>query len=1395
MKKKLYPKLSLLLSLVLAIQISVVTVWASAPGSPRLGDAVENQDNGMRGQASAAEIVPIVQNRTKSDIVTMAKSLTHKGFDKSRESVMAVAPKLTAPYAVGQLAQSEIADVTATLKMLRYLAGVPYQDVGYSAEFNNISAHGATLMAASGQFGHYPTKPEDMDQGFFDLAYKGCSQANISAGYRSVSAALMGLVADGGSNNIEHAGHRRWVFAPGTKDFGVGFARNTGGYSYASMYVFGGPGPFNCEPDTYVAWPSAGDFPIQYFVNTTYIESASLVYPWSINLGAAYERPSRDNVILKLTRTRDNKVWTFNSATPNQDENNFNRDLMHLAVDNQGMGMIKAIVFRPDVPSLGAIQDGDVFKVDLSGINKADGTPTTLSYDIRFFDLEKAMSEISVDMTITHLGQPVEGARVIIDERMLTTDQSGRVSIPAEKNKTYSYTVTKDGFESETGSIDIKESSVSIPLSMRKSVTFSIGDTTKTYNGSPQGVTVTANPAVSYVVQYEGSTTVPTRAGVYSVRVSASAEGYAGYATGSLVINAAPVTIRLDDKSKTVGAADPVFTYTFVSGQLFGSDAFSGAPVRMAGETAGAYAIMRGTLALPSDYQLSVQSGTLSIFLAEMFPQNIVVNGIAVNGTTNKLYGDQSFTVEVTPDPVSKLADFTFISSNTNVATIDTVGKITIVGAGTTDITVEQAGGSGYLPFTATGTLSVAKRAISVKADDKTKPVGGTDPALTYTVSAGSLTGSDAFTGALTRDPGETAGEYAIKQGTLALSNNYILAFTAGQLTIAATQKKEQNIAVTGITVGGVTTKTYGDLAFKVGVTPDPASKLTAFTFGSSNTAVATIDNAGQITIVGAGTATITVNQAGDNDYLPFAASGTLNVAPRAITVKADDKTKTVGGSDPALTYSITAGSLVGSDTFSGALTRDPGETPGTYTIRQGSLALNDNYTLNFTAGALAISGKLNQNVTVSGLADKTYGAAPFSLTVTPDPASQLTAFTFASSNTSVATIEATGQITIAGAGQTTITVKQAGNQTYNEFTYTGLLTVAKASLTVTANNSAITYGDMLPTFTYTITGFLNGDTAAKLTTLPSVAVDTTGKIAAGTHRLAASGGAASNYNFLYTSGMLTVNKKDATVTGLKADNRLYAAGNTAATVNATASSIAGKLSGDDLTVDISSLVGKFADDAVGTGKTVTITGIALAGADKSNYQLTATTATTTADILAAVIPVSSITVTAPRLTTPVNGQLQMTANVLPSSSTNKNVTWKVIDPTSAHPSGLATISASGLLTAGNTPGNVQVVATSTDGSGIYGMAVVEIVGSSTKGTYLSATPSVQSCKKGQPNPLSLQTDVAANQLTYSSSNNAIASVNSNGVVLPVRAGMAIITVRATDGSGLTTMVVIMVTN
>ena len=158
--------------------------------------------------------------------------------------------------------------------------------------------------------------------------------------------------------------------------------------------------------------------------------------------------------------------------------------------------------------------------------------------------------------------------------------------------------------------------------------------------------------------------------------------------------------------------------------------------------------------------------------------------------------------------------------------------------------------------------------------------------------------------------------------------------------------------ATPGLSVAAVSDKSYGEGAFKLGVS-NKGDGLKSYV--SSNEKVVTVDEKGTVTIVGAGTATLTVSLAESANYTADRKAVTVTVAPKEITVTADNQKKIAGEADPVLTY--TADGLVGEDTLSGiTVKRKAGEKVGTYTVtvsqESGS---NPNYRITFKKGTFTI--------------------------------------------------------------------------------------------------------------------------------------------------------------------------------------------------------------------------------------------------------------------------------------------------------------------------------------------------------------------------------------------------------------------------------------------------------
>lgn len=464
----------------------------------------------------------------------------------------------------------------------------------------------------------------------------------------------------------------------------------------------------------------------------------------------------------------------------------------------------------------------------------------------------------------------------------------------------------------------------------------------------------------------------------------------------------------------------------------------TGATVEYDNEKATAAGTYNATATVRADgYNDLVQKATLQINPKELTVTGLSAQNKTYDGTTDATVTGGALTGVVSGDNVSLglPSKGTFAKASVGTGIAVSIGTVTLNGDDKDNYSLKQ-------PAALKANITAAP--LKVKADDITIMKGAKVPELTYQFTEGKLFGNDQLTGALaTKANGTKVGTFDITQGTLKATSNYNLQFTKGTLTVA--DRKAQNI-----TVSAITDKTYGDQGFTVNVTPDSASGLSDFTFASSNPTVAEIDAQGNVTVKNAGTTVISVKQAGNDDYAPFEKKQTLTVNKVAITVTADAKSKKIGSADPELTYTYT-GNLVGNDAFTGKLSRKAGEKVGKYDILQGTLALSANYTITYNKAVFEIFDKTPQNITVSEITGKTYGDESFRITVTPDENAKLSDFTFESSDKTVATIAADGTVTIVGAGESEITVKQAGNADYAPFTGTQKLAVAPKAVAITA--------------------------------------------------------------------------------------------------------------------------------------------------------------------------------------------------------------------------------------------------------------------------------------------------------------------------------------------------------
>ncbi len=361
---------------------------------------------------------------------------------------------------------------------------------------------------------------------------------------------------------------------------------------------------------------------------------------------------------------------------------------------------------------------------------------------------------------------------------------------------------------------------------------------------------------------------------------------------------------------------------------------------------------------------------------------------------------------------------------------------------------------------------------------------------------------------------------------------------------------------------------------------------------------------------------------AGSNYELSLSAT-TVNftITARPITVTADAQSKTYGEADPTLTYRITSGSLVGTDSFSGSLSRAAGESVGTYAIQKNTLSAGTNYNLtyveaNLTIGRKTVTGSFSAaNKTYDGTTDaRITGRSLTDVLAGDDVSLSDGTASFADKNAGIGkTVSGTG-FTLSGTAAGNYSLASSSLSTTANITpkaLTGSFTASNK--TYDGTRAATVAGTSLP-------GVIQGDAVSL--EVANTLFDTknvgTGKDVTGD--LSLSGTGAGNYtvNASHTAKANITAK--AIRANFTADNKTYD-GSTGATITGSSLVTSDIVSNDDVSLNRVGASASFADKNVGTGKTVTGTGFVLTGTDAGNYSLSMNT--TTADITAKNLTVS----------------------------------------------------------------------------------------------------------------------------------------------------------------------------
>jgi len=613
----------------------------------------------------------------------------------------------------------------------------------------------------------------------------------------------------------------------------------------------------------------------------------------------------------------------------------------------------------------------------------------------------------------------------------------------------------------------------------------------------------------------------------------------------------------------------------------------------------------------------------------------------------------------------------------------------------------------------------VAAPTVTAVSSSLTNPVYGQTVTVTATVTAN---GGPATSGTVTLFDGSlqigtglvnSSGQVSLATSALSAGAHSIKANYGGNSNfLASSGTFGLTVSPAVLTVGAAnSTRAFG--------AANPAFTFTVSGFVNGDT---------QSVVTGTPTVTTTATPTSAPGAYPITPTlGTLNAANYSFIFANGSLTVTRAGASVAIASSNLNANANTPVTFTATLTSATTGIPsGTVTFFDGATQIGIGTLLNgvatFTTSTLAtgthsITGQYVGDTNFTGATSTaiteviTVAIAPTTTVVSVLPASpvygQTTTVTasvtsagnpvtsgtvtFLDGSTQIGTAslnssgQAALQTTSLKAGQHTIQASFGGSSTFGASAGTTSAIVAPALLTVTATNANRVFGAANPSLTFSITGFVNGESQASVVTgAPNVTTTAVATSAPGTYPITVTTGnlAAANYTFIFVNGTLTVSKAGTTATITSSNPS--AALNSAVTFTVTVTSATtGIATGSVTFLDGSSVLGSGAID--GSGKAVFTTSSLAVGSHSITGQYAGDVNFTGSITIALVETISSTvasttTTVSPSPASPVYGQsVNLTATVLAGSTAVTSGTVSFFDGSTQIGSG--TLNASGQAT------------------------------------------------------------------------------------------------------------------
>lgn len=340
-----------------------------------------------------------------------------------------------APYAASVVSGDAQQTLLGFSNYQRWLAGLSAYTTGNS-EALDAAAKGAILLAASPVKGHYPPKPVDMDQSFYETAYKGTG-GNLSYGHPStISGGIESIRSL--TNDVYNLSNHESVSADGTYYQGyntpghrIAFLQRGGNHlSYGAAdgilvqyYEFAQDDPNHSGNFTETdnnqnayAWPSPGAFPADE------IDRKAV---WTVHLNTDVINTSKHHLKISITDLESGETFIRNTVMHDTDGQREGYSLCNY--------WGKCISFTP--PEADSY-DGKSYRVTINDLLDARGMPASVTYTINFFDYGSATYiidgeeyRISDDGKLVLLNPPTEPTTAESTNEPVTTVEPTTVQV------------------------------------------------------------------------------------------------------------------------------------------------------------------------------------------------------------------------------------------------------------------------------------------------------------------------------------------------------------------------------------------------------------------------------------------------------------------------------------------------------------------------------------------------------------------------------------------------------------------------------------------------------------------------------------------------------------------------------------------------------------------------------------------------------------------------------------------------------------------------------------------------------------------------------------------------------------------------------------------------------